>query len=96
RLFYYCLYLIGRMAKCCRFISKTQPPQSSLKKYYKQTRPRCHLDVVVFTAQKNIRICANPKSDWTKNMIKYLDNIKGDKHTKKHIIAGEITSSDHV
>ncbi|XP_020777095.1 eotaxin-like [Boleophthalmus pectinirostris] len=64
----------SRMQKCCRYISKTQPHPNRLKRYYKQTRTVCPLHVVVFVTLKDKRICANPKSDWTKTTMKHLDN----------------------
>ncbi|KAK7945772.1 hypothetical protein WMY93_001500 [Mugilogobius chulae] len=40
------------LPKCCRSITKTRPPQSELKRFYKQHSYPCPLEVVVFVTKK--------------------------------------------
>nr|QZC92288.1 chemokine (C-C motif) ligand 32 [Sebastes schlegelii] len=62
---------------CCRKLSETQIHRDLLKTYYKQDKPSCPINAVVFTTVKNKRICANPNRVWTKTSMAYIDGNNG-------------------
>ncbi|XP_044074266.1 monocyte chemotactic protein 1B-like [Siniperca chuatsi] len=63
----------GGIGSCCRILSTTQIHRDRLKSYYKQHKPSCPIDAVVFTTLHNKRICSDPYKLWSQTSMAYLD-----------------------
>ncbi|XP_045907254.1 eotaxin-like [Micropterus dolomieu] len=63
----------GGIGSCCRQITTTQIHRDRLKSYYKQYKPSCPLEAVVFTTVQGKRLCSDPGKVWTKTSMAYID-----------------------
>ncbi|XP_071778236.1 eotaxin-like [Centroberyx gerrardi] len=73
----------GGLPDCCRRITSTRVQRDMLKNYHEQKPPACPIHAVVFTTEKDKRICSDPLKLWTKTTMAYLDGKNWHRHHTK-------------
>ncbi|XP_042566255.1 uncharacterized protein LOC122133667 [Clupea harengus] len=61
---------------CCQKTSNTRLQLSKVHHYHIQQAGICPVDAVVFTTVKDVRVCSDPKRDWVKTAVRYIDSMK--------------------
>ncbi|XP_026860184.2 chemokine (C-X-C motif) ligand 32b, duplicate 1 [Electrophorus electricus] len=67
----------SRSSLCgCLKTSLTILPVSRIKAYSIQKASPCHIEAVMFTTIKGIKVCSDPKKLWVKKAMKSLNAVK--------------------
>ncbi|XP_067406069.1 C-C motif chemokine 22-like [Emydura macquarii macquarii] len=60
---------------CCTDVIKTPIRRGNLRSFYR-TSPGCRIPAVVFVTHHNKEVCADLKTRWAQNAMRYLQKTK--------------------